>query len=1511
VVAAFTNAENERHVHRVTLTYNARAKVIQHKLPADTIIFESPDNSGTYDLVALGRRDNLLYRKKVSLPHAEKIEPFISLYQLFHNDSLVKVLPLSAEGDLIETMSQRTKDSLFVQVSNPRKLNFRYQLFKNNRIIESGVAKTYSLKKKTSPGERYYLSLQYLWADSPANQNYDLIFARESLSVTVSHPVQVYPGQRVEFLVNVSDAFGKPVDDVDLTASALTKKFRYDQSVSLQNFEKIKRRTAFNHFTQREVDFHDQQKLAFGYWRKRLGLDSIAYYHFLYPGKEIFTHTAPGIDSLTQVAPYVTKNGAIQSPHYIYFGNELVYYPEVQTIEPYSFHAAPGKLDIYVRLDDQLLMIHQVEAIKGMKLIFSLDLEQLPPNVTSVARPPSLTEDETRRIRSHFMWVTRDHSQVQAFFQQGKHFRLMVTSSDRSSQRTELVGPFFPGPVRYHSNFDIAFNFKPGMNYHFDSNLIDRESMPESRRFKYFNFSRPVRPLFKDQVHTAKTIEEFWKSLELQNTYSFRKFPSNHATGKTGTLTLRESDILRKRRAIFLINLDAPDEYYVYPGQYRDFPNLTPGRYQAVIIYNDESYRKPSPIDIKAFGRTFYEISTTEIAPADEFSRNIMVKIKQWSVETQYMEYHRRQELQDLRETYYQQYSDYRDFTNGKWISGRVTSAEGDPIPGVNVIIKGTTVGTVTDSYGEYRIFGPPNAVLVISFIGYATREISTRDNNSNADVTLDEDVQQLSEVVVVAYGVESRRQMLASSVSVMQGRVAGISFVRSAKMETVPDSVSVYIRGVASLQSGQSPLVVVDGVIVSAQDIDQSKIVAIEILKSAQATALYGARGANGVILISTNPGTTRLQLLQMKLPDPTPMGSIEEATPGNALRKTFRDYAFWQPRLRTDKNGIARFKATFPDDLTAWNISVIAVDPKRRSTQAYSKALTYKPLTAQLAMPHFLTEGDSVWAIGKITNYTPDSVMVTEALSINGLPEQKQAVPIRNSVVKTIPMIGQGDSVSVKYEVTHKAYKDGELRKIPVLKRGSVESTGIFSALVNDTTFTIASDPAAGTLTIYAEADLVDVLQHEITSLKLYPYECNEQLASKLKALLAEKMIRDYKKEKFTHDRSVEKIIRKLANHQTKDGGWSWWGSGKSELWITLHIAEAFDLAEKLNYKIQYDVTGLREYLKRDHLKASPQEQIKAWSYLSSQGEKVMFRELIDTLIRKKTPNHYHRLLSQRLLQLNHEEPDWNWIASQRQQTLKGNFYWGEEKNSLFDNDIENTLLVYTLLAHKNPEHPDLLRIRNYFLEKRKSSWRNTYESARIIEVILPSLLVKNKPYERSAITITGDTTQLEVKTFPFRVDMNTAETLTISKAGDAPVYFTAYRQRWNAAPEKTGSDFILSTRWANSEILEAGKVNVLEVSLTVVKDAEYVMINVPIPAGCSYDSKPKSSSNGEVHREYDLQETRIYCETLKAGVYTYRIKLLPRYKGTFQLNPAKAEWMYFPLIFGREDMKQVRIR
>lgn len=208
------------------------------------------------------------------------------------------------------------------------------------------------------------------------------------------------------------------------------------------------------------------------------------------------------------------------------------------------------------------------------------------------------------------------------------------------------------------------------------------------------------------------------------------------------------------------------------------------------------------------------------------------------------------------------------DFT----VSGRITdAADGAPVPGVNVLVKGTTSGTTSDSDGRYTLNAPDgDAVLVFSFIGYVTQEVSV-NSRQVIDITLTQDAQELSEVVVVGYGTIQKKD-LTGSVSVidneqlvkrgtvnpleaMQGQVAGVDISNSSGR--AGSGFNIQIRGQQSIEGG-SPLYVVDGVITDGIEfLNPQDIERIDILKDASSTAIYGSRGAYGVVLVTTKQGS------------------------------------------------------------------------------------------------------------------------------------------------------------------------------------------------------------------------------------------------------------------------------------------------------------------------------------------------------------------------------------------------------------------------------------------------------------------------------------------------------------------------------------------------------------------------------------------------------------------------------------------------------------------------------
>lgn len=202
-------------------------------------------------------------------------------------------------------------------------------------------------------------------------------------------------------------------------------------------------------------------------------------------------------------------------------------------------------------------------------------------------------------------------------------------------------------------------------------------------------------------------------------------------------------------------------------------------------------------------------------------------------------------------------------------VTGTVTSSEG-PLPGVSIVIKGSNAGASTDANGKYSLdVKDPNAILIFSFIGFLTEEM-TVSGRSVVDMVMSEDITTLSEIVVVGYGTQSKKNLASAIVNVkpeelnrgaitdlgqlLQGKVPGINISASGDPNV---KAAVIIRGASTINSSQTPLYVIDGIIgADISIVAPGDIASIDVLKDASATAIYGNRASNGVIMVTTKRG-------------------------------------------------------------------------------------------------------------------------------------------------------------------------------------------------------------------------------------------------------------------------------------------------------------------------------------------------------------------------------------------------------------------------------------------------------------------------------------------------------------------------------------------------------------------------------------------------------------------------------------------------------------------------------
>jgi len=604
-------------------------------------------------------------------------------------------------------------------------------------------------------------------------------------------------------------------------------------------------------------------------------------------------------------------------------------------------------------------------------------------------------------------------------------------------------------------------------------------------------------------------------------------------------------------------------------------------------------------------------------------------------------------------------------------IAGTLRDSEGLPLAAATVLIKGTDLGMVTDSLGHYQVIATKGDVLVFSFIGYKTTEVKVGRKNI-IDVTMVEDAVVLAEVSITSYGVQKKSLLTgAATVVVTQEGVGEVYFEDVDADSTAADGFTsrryrlaesslagkaegvqitgrpggdarLMIRGNSSVAGDAMPLYVVDGVVVGSYKIDQSDLGDVQVLKGIAATALYGARAANGVIIVTTKSGQKKLDEEMAKL----------------TARKNFNETAFFFPHLRTDESGKINFTFTTPEALTRWKLQLLAHTKNLVTASTTLQAVTQKELMVTPNAPRFMRVGDEIVFSAKISNLSAKAKEGKAALqltdAVTGAPVDAQFA----NVTRTLPFkIGAKGNANVswklripegvealQYKIVAKAgnFSDGEQNALPILANRTL------------VTETLPMNVRAGQTKTFRLEKLISTnsstLQHhqftlEITSnpawyalqalpyLMEFPHECAEQIFSRyysnalashvvnsnskikavfdqwsssgelisnleknpeLKSIIIEETpwLRDAQSETEQKKRiavlfdlntmkdQLRAAITKLEDMQFDNGGFPWFSGGNQpSRFITQHVASGFGHLKHLNVPLSEDVKPVVE--------------------------------------------------------------------------------------------------------------------------------------------------------------------------------------------------------------------------------------------------------------------------------------------------------------------------------------------
>lgn len=1510
----FLNSENKSQTRTLYQHFIDEEESISFTPAKDSLTIEWMNNgqskAAIADLYVFSDDDyeDTLEQRQVTLPVTIKVNPFAKIYEV-ETENLDEEFEIKPAKGIASCLALRTKDSVTIQLTNPYHLQVCYSLFAGNKLVGHGLADSLIFKDKVRTKKNYFVSLQYIWGNKILNEEYTIPYQDKLLTVQVNQPQFIYPGQTTQIEIDVKNASGKPVADADITAYAFTKKFKDAKTPFVPYLGKIyPGRKGYGNFYPAEDDDSKEgsTKLNWQRWSREMNLDTIEYFKFLHP-QGFYVNKEPAKDSITQIAPFIVINGDIQPIHQVYIDERPVFFSQAQQVQRYSFRVSPGKHSFRFRTNNKLIRLDSFWVDKGVKTFLSIQADTSNKKIRIDKMPTTLTEYEKNLWSKYMILVENNFGENYAYIRQNQNIYLL-NDQNKPWNYTVLAGPF----VNQYADFVVKnkftqdFETEGGYQYVINKGLIKQKQLRNPFAFSPYLSPEKREYNFHDPVLTEEEVDSLWeKYLEYRSInedlfYHSRLDKFNNGALKIGITEGPKNDSVVIKN-ILLFKTNNPDFIRAYKGSARELGYIQPGTYRLFFLLRDDKYFIRDSIVILKNGINYYETGIIIPKPKDSVSIHISDVIKSFS---KGFHYSQSPEMDRIKELFNEKY--VNDSSFNQIISGAVRDEKGNPIAGAAVYVKGTRIGVSTDADGNFVLKAPSEGTIVVSYVGYSSQEIKTNKGNDFYALSLVPARASLNEVVVIGYGTQRKASMTGSVASIstnaLMGRAAGVMVGEAGATTTIR------IRGTKTVSFNSSALIIVDGIPVaqnSLERLDPNLIENVEVMQADAATAIYGAQAANGVILVSTKRRVGKDSIRDSDLPFGT-----------NSLRKNFRDYAYWQPRLHTDENGKVSFKTTFPDDITNWRTFVIAMNEKKQTGYSEGYIKSFKAISGNIALPQFAVEGDSINIIGKALNYQMDSVTAKRSFFVNDSLARENKIGFRNSWIDSFLVVNSfgKDSLKLKYTIEKdNGYFDGEERTIPVFMQGVLETSGFFAALNRDTSFSFQLGRDTNTIKLYASASLLPVWEDEIENIRKYEYLCNEQLASKLKALLLQKKIDSYLKKDFKGEKNILELIGKLNQSKAQFGLWGWWNNTETSLWVSLHVIEALTQAEQMGYKVTINKSVLTDYLVYNLESYQGMDKLSALNLLYQLGAKADFKKYADSLEKHSSEmTMYEKLRLAELKQKTGQGISLDTLWSKQNHTAFGNIYWGDDNYRFFDNSIQISLIVYRLLRSQHVSEDVLQKARNYFLEKRKEGhWRNTYESSLILETILPDLLVNDSLPRPSSITIAGKT----INAFPFSEEIKGGQNISISKQGTLPVYFTAYEQRWNDKPKKLDGNFEVRSFFERyGEIvtkLKAGVPVDLKVNVKVNGDADYVMIEIPIPAGCSYKEKNQSYRNTEVHREYFKNKVSIFCSALKKGEYSFSISLLPRFTGTYYLNPAKAEMMYFPVFFGREEMKKINIQ
>jgi len=1216
------------------------------------------------------------------------------------------------------------------------------------------------------------------------------------------------------------------------------------------------------------------------------------------------------------------------------------------------------KTDLYLNIDS-VGPLYRYDKVGDSVITYRRD--HLRSLVTKVKRPDTLLLYEQYALASSLLmyrdevtgkWFDDNDVYGSPLFQQYPY--QYVKSQNRyygsGSERLMLIGPFnFKDSIGFFQKFNTKLKFIPERNYIFSfrPQMTRVEKWPADKllqirladqpQWPYSSYvtgnpdsfdSLVVMPPLEKMIYSSK------KGILASERIRYRLLPdgkldkADGLMGGAGIIALEDSII----QHVIYRKKNSRDSVLVQDQCFDCDLRMTPGSYEVMVIWNDDCVSVYDSVMIRGGGKILIPVSYK--AANERFDYR---KVPRWLAsrlrsdtldETSWILYNITKTMKRGTSAGRHGYA----YGNSTGIQGTLTDEKGEPLPSAAVIVTQGTVqkgGTITNFDGEYSLrdleagrydvaFRWQNFQQTITGVIVNTDAVSMVNNKLNTMVQL------------TGNGIVIRAARRHVPPLIDAKRPGGRSTRTSEMLEKLPttnisDAASLSTRAYQSRNGfglggsrSSGTQYVIDGMVVSGgnQGMVQQAYGGVPARYGDDEGGLYGKSGH----YLSSEKSKSFIS------------GFMSNMMGASGMRKHFRDWAIWEPNLWTDDQGHTSFNVVYPDNMTSWKTYVLAMNRNGFAGRVVHLTRSFKPLSAQLSAPRFLRYGDTAEVIGKVANYTQQPFLLNYSFGVSDRITLKDTLQVRNTKVVAYkiaaPATNTVDTISLPLSfriAAENGYQDGEEHKIPVMPVGTTETRGQFVPMVRDTVISCMPDTSAGHFTgkarVFVDGSMLEVMLRETEMLKAYPHGCNEQLTTKLLAIYYEETIKKMLgSTDFNNTVAKRKILDQLVKAQRNDGGFGWWSNNNADYRITNYIISTL---QKINDNGWLDFIIRRglEYLNAHVDQMNVQDQLATLNTLSEGKYPANFKPLLDKINVTKE-SVYNRLA---MVKIRKEQglpyrQELDTLVTMRHESRIG-IRWGAASYDWYRDDLAATLLAYALIKEDSVYSKLKPRILNGLLFERKNgAYRNTASSGLVLTTLLPDLLQQRSLAGRrqpTYVRISGSL-QDSVTQFPKAYDLTDSKPqLVFEKKGINPVYVSVVYSYFNTKPQRRDSDFVVLTYFLNAQqdtvtALKAGERITIRTIVNCKKDAEYVMIEVPVPAGCvQAGNKNAYYHYPEASRENFKDQTYIFCNRLNKGSYSFDVVLEARYKGSYNLSPARAGMMYYPEEYGNTEVKQVQVK